>query len=147
MCGYTSKTYGFTVALLGCLLSSCFHTAGRLSFVGEGEKAAVLDLRAGDVRFVADLAVRYTGEAVARYTVELLQAGRIVSQASCNPLRPTEKRSCKHRFGNHDFDCSFIMDCRAHLEQSGPTLVRARLSIPTKPADFALARADLVIGE
>jgi hypothetical protein len=133
--------------VLSLALSSCFHTVGRLSFAGEGARETIVDLEPGDVRFAADVEVRYTGRAIARYEVDLLQRDHIVGHATCDPLRITGRRSCAYRFGNHDFDCSIVMECTAHVAVAGPTLVRARLSIPTKPAEFTLERADLIVGQ
>jgi hypothetical protein len=134
-------------ALLSLVLSSCFHTVGRLPFAGEGARETIVDLEAGDVRFAADVEVRYTGRAIARYDVDLLQGDHLVGRATCDPLRITGRRSCVYRFGNHDFDCSIVMECRAHVDAGGPTVVRARLSIPTRPAEFTLHRADLIVGQ
>ncbi len=133
--------------LVSLVLPSCFHAVGRLSFPDEGVRETVVELPPGEVRFAADVAVRYSGEAIARYEVDLLQGGHVTSQAICNPLMVTGRRSCRHRFGNRDFDCSFVMDCTARLDRGGPTQVRARLSIPLRPAEFTLRRADLIIGE
>ncbi len=134
-------------ALSSLMLSSCFHAVGRLPFAREGAREAVVDLEAGDVRFAADVEVRYTGRAIARYDVDLIQGDRVAGHATCDPLRITGAKSCMYRFGNRDFECSIVMDCKAHVDAGGPTVVRARLSIPTRPAELTLRRADLIIGQ
>jgi hypothetical protein len=132
---------------LAFTLSACFNTEARILFEAEGEKEAFVNMKAGKVRFAADVEVKYTGDAVGRYDVEFLQDKRVVAAATCDPLRLTGSKSCIYRYGNQDYRCSYVMSCSAELPTGGPTVVRVRFSLPTKPADFTLKRADLVIGQ
>jgi len=132
--------------LLPLAVSACFSSARRISFAGEGAREAVVELSSGDVRFAAYFEGYYTGRAVGRYDVELLQANRVVSRATCDLLPIIDDRQCIFRF-NKERECNIVMQCSAHLDAGGPTVVRARLSIPTKPADFKLQRTDLIVGQ
>ena len=125
---------------------SCFSSARRISFAGEGEKQAAVELTAGEVRYAGYFRGREPRGTVARYGVDLLQAGRVVSHASCDLLPIKDDRQCVFRF-SHDRECNVVMSCSGHLDAGGPTVVRARLSIPTKPAEFRLDRADLIVGQ
>jgi hypothetical protein len=128
-------------------LSSCFNTEVRMPFEAEGEKQVLASMKPGKVRFAADVEVHYSGDAVGRFDVDFLQNDRVVSHATCDPLRQTGSQSCIYRYGNQDQRCSFVMNCSATLPVGGPTVVRVRFSLPTKPADFTLHRADLVVGQ
>jgi hypothetical protein len=131
--------------LVSLAVSSCFSSARRISFAGEGAKETVVELDSGDIRFAAYFEGYYTGRAVGRYDIELLQANRVVSHATCDLLPIVDDRQCIFRF-NKERECNVVMNCSAHLDDGGPTVVRARLSIPTKPADFKLERTDLIVG-
>lgn len=127
-------------------VSSCFSTARRISFGGAGAREATVELGSGEVRFAAYFQGRNIGGAVARYDVELLQAGRVVSRTSCDLLPVIDDRQCVFHF-NQVRECNVVMSCSAHLDVGGPTVVRARLSIPTKSKEFKLDRADLNVGQ
>jgi hypothetical protein len=129
-------------------LLACFHDVGRLSFAGEGERETLVRLEPGDVHFAADVSVRYTGDAMARYDVDLLQRDKVVGRTTCDPLQIAWRpRSCSYGVGPKNFDCEIIMACKAHLDAGGWTRVRARLSLPKKPPKFELSRADLIFGQ
>jgi hypothetical protein len=130
---------------LSLALSSCFSSARRISFGGEGRREATVELQSGEVRFATYFHGRDIGGAVARYDVELLQADRVVSRTSCDLLPVIDDRQCVFHF-NQVRECNIVMKCSAHLDVGGPTLVRARLSISAKPKEFKLDRVDLIVG-
>ena len=128
------------------IVSSCFSTSRRISFGGEGTKEVPVELGSGDIRFATYFMARNTFGAVARYEIELLQAGRVVSRTTCEVLPVIDDRQCRHHYTEMR-ECTIVMQCRAHLEAGGPTTVRARLSIPKKPEGFKLDRIDLSVGQ
>ena len=97
--------------------------------MGTGETTVILNADT-EVRFWADLDGMYDYKDSAQYDVQLLQDGRIVSTAVCDPIVVHENvRVCTivGWFGGvHKSHCR--MRCRAHVPKSGPTLVRATLS-------------------
>jgi hypothetical protein len=128
-------------------VTACFHDVGRVSFAEEGQRQATFNLAPGEVRFAADVEVKDADRAKARFDVDLLQGGQLAAQAACDPLKLGDRKACTYRFGNGDFRCNVVMDCRAHLATGGPTVIRVRLSVAEKPADFTLHRADLIVGQ
>jgi hypothetical protein len=135
-----------TTVFFSLAVSSCFSSARRISFGGEGAREASVQLQAGEVRFATYFEGRNTGGAVARFDVELLQAGRVVSRTSCDLLPVIDDRQCVFHF-NQVRECNIVMQCSAHLDAGGSTIVRARLSVPTKPKEFKLDRTDLIVGQ
>jgi len=128
------------------VLTSCFSTSRRISFGGEGVKEAPVELASGDVRFATYFEGRNTAGAVARYDIELLQSDRVVSRTTCDLLPVIDDRQCRHHY-TEVRECNIVMQCTARLDIGGPTTVRARLSIPTKPDGFKLDRVDLIVGQ
>lgn len=119
-----------------------------LPFGSEGKLERLVPLHAGQVKFAAHVQVDYRGEAVARFYVDLLQNGRVVGSAVCDPLEfKAGPFSCEYAYGARDFDCTTAMRCNAFLDESGPTIVRARLAVLTRPKRFALTRANLIVGQ
>jgi len=139
----------FVSSLLVVLIAvtACFHDVGRVSFAEEGQRQATFNLAPGDVCFAADVEVHGADHAKARFDVDLMQGGQVAAQAACDPLKIGDRKACTYRFDNHDYRCNVVMDCRAHLATGGPTVLRVRLSVAEKPADFTLHRADLIVGQ
>jgi hypothetical protein len=133
------------VLFASLLVSSCFSSSRRISVGGEGAKEATVELDSGDIRFATYFKARNTTAAVARYDIELLQSGRVVSRTACSLLPVIDDRQCRHHY-DEVRECNIVMQCRAHLDAGGPTVVRARLSVATKPKDFKFDRVDLIVG-
>lgn len=138
--------------LAAATVSSCsfsdFHAVSRLPFGGEGQLEELIPLNAGYVKFAAHVQVDYSGDAVARFYVDLLQNGRVVGSAVCDPLEfRSGPYACEYAYGTRDFDCTTEMKCNAFLNEGGLTVVRARLAVLKKPKRFVLTRANLIVGQ
>jgi hypothetical protein len=128
------------------LLASCGSTIGQIPFSGEGEGQTVVQVRAGELRFWTELDAQFRGEMHAQYDVELTQDGAVVGTATCHPLQLGPSRVCSKRIlvgETHVVHCR--MACNVVMSRPGPTLVRARFSIASRPADLRLSRANLVV--
>jgi hypothetical protein len=133
------------LALAAAAAVSCGTVIGQVLFMEEGVGETVINAQAGKIRFWTDFSARYQIGMGARYDVELLQDGVVVATAVCDPLRRSPK-VCHGSYNvgaEHHFNC--LMNCSAVVPRSGPTTVRARFSIPYRPGDLRLVRADLII--
>ena len=131
-----------------CSLAACGKEVGRMSFSSEDTKRVELPLRAGEVAFWTDLDLKYAGPAELDYRIDLVQGGRAVASAVCDPLGPKgtqlnwfelDRRDQHVRSGRGE------MLCRASLTKGGPTTVEASLAFRTKPRAFRFDKADLVL--
>ncbi len=99
------------------------------------------------VHFWIDFDATYQGDLRAKYDIDLLQRDVLVGHATCEPVPLSHAaRVCSFRSeigDSHQLRCR--TDCQARVSSSGPTLVRATLSIQGKPASLTLTRADLLI--
>jgi hypothetical protein len=132
-------------------LPSCFSAIGILRFSSPGSQEALATLDAGDVKFATQIEVHNAAQAEVRFDLDLIQDGRVVARATCDPLDRPGIRACSYIFRDldgrwNDFACHYVMKCAAHLDKGGPTLLRARLSAPVEPEGFSLEHANLVIG-
>jgi hypothetical protein len=136
--------------MLGSILAlaACGKEAGRVPFAAEGTATATVTLAQGEVAFWTDIDVEYKGAAEARYQIELVQAGTVVAQAECNPLGAINVKMSwvETNIGDsHSRSGRGKMKCSVEVAKAGPTVVRARLVVPQKPATFELKKADLVL--
>jgi hypothetical protein len=128
------------------LVSSCGAVVGQIPFSQEGAGEATFQARAGEVRFWTDFSARYHGEMVAYFAVQLVQSDQVVSYAVCDPVHLGPSRVCTTRYwGNEEHEQHCRMACSGNVPRSGPTVVRARLSIPGRPVDLRLTQANLVV--
>jgi hypothetical protein len=135
------------IALLAA--ASCsMTTVGVIPMRGPfaGETTVQLDADK-DVRFWADFDGLYDTRDTARYDVQLIQEGKIVATAVCDPIVAHDNvRVCTTRgwFGGvNENHCR--MRCRARVPKSGPTLVRASLTTCCAPKFTTVFAADLTI--
>ena len=134
-----------TAALIA-LSGSCGTVLGQIPFSQEGAGETTFQARAGEVRFWTDFRAHYHGDLVATFAVQLVQNDRVVSSAVCDPVHLGPSRVCTTRYwGFEDHEQHCRMACSASLPRGGPTVVRARLWIPGRPADLQLAQANLVV--
>lgn len=132
--------------MLVCLVASCGSTIGHIPFVAEGEGRATIHVRAGELRFWTELDAYFNGDMHAQYDVELVQGGAVVGTATCHPLHLGTSKVCSKRIligERHTVHCR--MACNVMMMRSGPTVVRARFTIPLRPADLRLEQAALII--
>lgn len=113
---------------------------------GVQEKGVLLESDA-DVIFWTDFEASFAGTIDAKYHVELLQGGDVVATATCDPIAAAGNgRFCGllvEGITYHHIQCR--MHCSARVPKSGPTLVRATLSIGREINGFRLERADLSV--
>jgi hypothetical protein len=111
-----------------------------------GETTVQLDANT-DVRFWADFDGMYDWRDTAQYDVQLLQEGKIVATAVCDPIVIHDDVRVCTRLGwfGGVYKSHCRMRCRARVPKSGPTLVRARLSICCAPKFTRVYAADLTI--
>jgi len=131
-----------------CSLTACGKEVGRVSFSSEDTKRVEFALRAGEVAFWTDLDLKYEGPAELDYRVDLVQSGRPVASAVCDPLGPKSTQIGwfeLDRRGQHVRSGKGKMLCRASLAKGGPTTVEASLAFRTKPSAFRFGKADLVL--
>jgi hypothetical protein len=111
------------------------------------EQKAVLLESGTDVMFWTDFKASFDGKIDAKYHIELLQDGDVVATATCDPIAATGNgRFCGllvEGITYHHIQCR--MHCSARVPKSGPTLVRATLSIGREADGLRLERADLSI--
>ena len=144
--GVKALRRGACLLLCCCALSSCGTTVGRVPFSREGDGQIVVQLVRGELQFWTEFDAQYRGEMNAGFAVDLLQNGKLVGTATCDPLHLGMSRVCSKRIlvgETHTVHCR--MACVVHVAQPGPTLVRARFSIPERPADLRLEQADLIL--
>jgi hypothetical protein len=137
--------------LLGCVvmsLAGCGKEVGRLPFSGEATAAPTLQLAAGDVGFWTDLDLKYEGPAALEYHIDLQQGGASVGSAVCDPLGQLNvklKWVETHLGTASKVSGTGKMACSATLAKAGPTTVQTTLAFTTRPATFALMKADLIV--
>lgn len=140
-----AKPWLFAAALL---LFGCGKELGRLPFSGEGSKAAVTTLAAGNVAFWTDVDVEYEGSATLDYRIGLVQGGRRVATTVCNSLGPMSTKLGwveVDRGALHSRTGKGKMSCSATLLTGGPTTVEASLVFSVRPLRATIAKADLVV--
>lgn len=135
-------------ALLALPLVACGRQVGSVPFSSEGTKSTTLSLAAGSVAFWTDLDLAYEGPATLSYQIELLQAGRRVATASCDPLG---KKTVELGWVNIEHDAFRSqrghgkMLCEATLPKAGSTVVQAALAFGVQPPSATIKRADLIV--
>jgi hypothetical protein len=123
-------------------------TVGVIPFhdVGVSATQVMLDARS-DVRFWTELDGLYDPDANARYDVDLLQDNEIVASTTCDPMVIHDSvRVCTLRGwhgGVYKIHCR--MRCRATVSRSGPTVVRAKFSMPGSAMPRRIDSAALTI--
>ncbi|MBL8951189.1 MAG: hypothetical protein JNK82_10460 [Myxococcaceae bacterium] len=128
--------------------AACGKEKGRVPFTAEGTATTTVTLEAGDVAFWTDLDLKWEGDAVIRYDVEVEQGGKVIGSGACNPLGHLGVKTGwaeTNLAGSHTRSGNGKMDCRAVVPAAGSTNVKVTLSVPTKPGVFTLKKADLVI--
>lgn len=133
---------------LGFATMGCGKEAGRIPLSAEGAKEASFDLKAGDVSFWTAIDMEWEGDGNLFYQVDLVQNGKTVGTAKCDPLGPmsvktswvsTDLGSKHSRSGNGK------MGCDVKLAAGGPTTVKVNLAWVHRPATVQLRQADLVV--
>lgn len=100
-----------------------------------------------DVRFWTELDGVYDPHSSARYDVELLQDNRVVASTVCDPMVVHDSvRVClMHRWSGGVYRTHCRMRCRATVPRSGPTVVRAKFSMPGPALSRRIDSAALTI--
>lgn len=141
----SKTTWLFAIALLAV---GCGKEVGRVSFASEGSSRTSVVLDAGRVAFWTDIDIEYDGPATLRYRIALIQGGKQVATAECDPLGDigtkllwveAQRGSARSRSGLGKLGCS------ATLTKRGPTTVDATLAFSVRPSAVTLRRADLVV--
>lgn len=89
------------------------------------------------MRFWTDFSAQYHGDMVAYFAVQLVQNDQVVSYAVGDPVHLGPSRICTTRYwGTEEHEQNCRMACSGNVPRSGPTVVRARLSILGRPVDL-----------
>lgn len=136
------------VGLISVLaLVGCGKELGRVPLSAEGAAETTVTLSAGEVSFWTDLDIEYEGDAVLAYKIDLLQGGKSVATAACDPLGrlPVKTGWVETNLGDsHKRKGSGKMDCKATVP-AGATSAKVTLAFGKKPAKVQLRKADLVL--
>jgi hypothetical protein len=140
-----SKACLFAAALL---LSGCGKELARVPFSGEGSNTVAATLAAGKVAFWTDLDVEYKGSAALEYRIALMQGGRRVATAVCDPLGRMSTQLAWveiDRGAAHSRSGNGKMACSATLPKGALTTVEASLEFTARPLSATITKADLVV--
>ena len=124
------------------------NEVGRIPFTSTGTATSTLPLDAGEVSFWTDLDIRYAGDPPLTYQVDLVQGGRHVATASCDPLG---HKSTTIGWLSMSDGVSHLergrgkMLCTASVPVSGPTTIQATLLLEPDGNAVTLKKADLAI--
>ena len=132
------------------LLVGCGKEVGRIPLRAEGQGEASVQATAGkELALWTALDVKMKGDIVARYDVELVQDGAVVAKAQCDPFDVNVKTGSKEITMGDDRSVSWSgkMRCGLTPAKTGPAIVRAKLSIPQRPATLTVKDMSLVIKE
>lgn len=138
-----------SVALAALVTTTgCGKEQGRIPFSAEGNAESVVTLKAGEVAFWTDLDIEYEGDAVLHHNIVLVQDGKSVASANCNPLgrMPAKMGWVETNLGDaHTRRGSGKMECAATVPAAGATTAKVSLVFSKKPAKLTLKKADLVL--
>jgi hypothetical protein len=110
--------------------------------------SSTIALGKGDIAFWTDIDIEYDGPAALTYQIDLVQGGKPVASARCDPLARLHVKSTwmERNLGNaHSRRGNGKMACEASVPAAGPTLVTAALIFSRKPASLTLRKADLAL--
>lgn len=130
------------------VLVACGKEIGRIPLRDEGQGEASVQATAGQkLALWTALDVKLEGELVARYDVELVQDGAVVSKAQCDPFDVNVKTGSREiSIGdNRSVSWSGKMRCELTPTKSGPATVRAKLTFPKRPAVLTIKDMSLVV--
>lgn len=134
--------------VLGVLVAGCGKEVGRVPFSGPGSAARRMTLGAGKVSFWTNLDIHYKGDVDMVYKVALVQRGKTVAAATCDPLGHLDIRIgwVQTDIGaSHSRRGTGRMECSARVPTAGPTVVKATLAFLGRPAKVDLEKADLIV--
>ncbi len=143
-----ARVLGASVFVSTFALAGCGKEVGRIPFTGDGSGATSVAVGGKGLALWTDLDVAYTGDLGASYEVEMLQGGKVVGTATCNPLDVSAKiKSMETSInGKHTRRYGGKMRCSADIP-AGATEVKATLSIAPKPPVLTITKMDLVLKE
>ena len=125
-------------------VSSCGTVRGNIPFSSDGQTKTVVQLAPGDVAFWTDFDATFSDDMLALFGITLVQQGKVVAQAICDPVHP--RRICTTRYhvsNDHSWTCK--MACTAHVERGGETVVWAKFKVLRRPPDLRLNLAELIV--
>lgn len=138
------------LTVLAISLAGCGKEVGRIALRGEGQGETNIQATAGKkLALWTSLDVKYTGELVARYEVELVEGGTVSGKASCDPFDVNVKTSARETNFNGDRSVSWQgkMKCELTPSKSGPAVVRAKVTFAKRPAALTVTDLSLVVKE
>lgn len=131
-------------------LTGCGKEVGRIALRGEGQGETTIQATAGKkLALWTSLDVKYTGDLVARYEVELVEGTTVVGKTSCDPLDVNVKTSSRETNFNGDRSVSWQgkMKCELTPTKNGPAVVRAKVAFAKRPAALTVTDLSLVVKE
>jgi hypothetical protein len=142
------RVLGASVLLSCFALAGCGKEVGRIPLTGDGSGTTSVAVGSKGLALWTDLDIAYTGNLGATYEVEMLQSGKVVGTASCNPFDVSTKiKSVETSInGKHTMRYGGKMRCSADVP-AGATEVKATLTIAPKPAVLTITKMDLVLKE
>ncbi len=138
------------VVLSAAGLAGCGKEIGRIVLRGEGQGETTIQATGGKkLALWTSLDVKYQGDLIARYEVELLEGGAVVGKTSCDPLDVNVKTSARETNFNGDRSVSWQgkMRCEVTPTKSGPAVVRAKVIISKRPQALTVTDMSLVVKE
>ena len=131
-------------------LLACGKEIGRGALADEGSVDVSITARTGKkLALWTSLDVAFEGDFEASYAVELIQNGKTVATATCNPMDVSAKiNSTEVSLGSsRKLSYQGKMRCELVPPADGPATVHATLHVTQRPADLKLRDISLVVKE